>query len=323
MQIGSLTLLGIGVVLVAAVGLIAVGFTRAFVSGGTMRDRLENYTIMSSSPRDSARLRRRSRLAELRFQLNTMLSSLNSEKVTMDLLRANWHVTVTEFILIRIGLTALGFLIAWVISGSTLPGIGLALITYLAPGVLLRRRINKRQINFEKQLLDVLILVTGAVRAGFSFLQALELIVREMDAPASEEFGRVIHEASLGLSIPEALRNLTVRMNNDDLNLVVTAVEIQYQVGGNLATMLNAVSETIRERIQLFGEVRVITTQQRFTGYLLSILPFVIGGMLFIMNPDYMGRLFEPGPTICIPIGAIIGIIIGHFVIQRIAKIEI
>ena len=87
--------------------------------------------------------------------------------------------------------------------------------------------------------------------------------------------------------------------------------------------MLSAVTETIRERIRLLGEVRVVTTQQRFTGYMLSIMPFVIGGLLFMMNPEYMSRLFEPGPMLCIPIGAIAGIIIGHFVIQRIAKIDI
>jgi tight adherence protein B len=87
--------------------------------------------------------------------------------------------------------------------------------------------------------------------------------------------------------------------------------------------MLNAVSETIRERIRLFGEIRVVTTQQRYTGYLLSILPFIIGGLLFIMNPEYMSRLFQPGPLICVPIGAIAGIIMGHFVIRRITKVTI
>jgi len=323
MQIGSLTILGIGAMFVVAVGLIAVGFTRAFASGGVMRDRVETYAVIPRSSSKTAHMRRRSRLAELRFQLNTMLSSLDSEKITLDLLRANWHMTVTEFLLIRFGVTAFGFLLAWLISGSSIPGVGLAIITYLVPGLLLRRKISKRQIEFEKQLIDVLVLVTGAVRAGFSFLQALELIVREMTPPVTEEFRRVIHEASLGLSVPQALQNLATRMDNDDFNLVVTAVEIHYQVGGNLATMLSAVTETVRERIRLLGEVRVVTTQQRFTGYMLSIMPFVIGGLLFMMNPDYMSRLFEPGPMLCIPVGAITGIIIGHFVIQRIAKIDI
>lgn len=323
MQIGSLTLLGITVLLLTAIGLIAFGFRSTFANGNVLRDRIKTYAVLPSTSSQSLTMRRRSRLSEFRFQLNTMLSGLNSEKIALDLLRANWQITVTEFLLIRLGATVSGFLVAWLVFGSTIPGIGLAIITYLAPAVYLRRRINRRQVEFERQLLDVLVLITGAVRSGFSLLQALELIEQEMKPPASEEFGRVIHEASLGLSVPQALQNLAARMENDDLNLVVTAVEIQYQVGGNLATMLTAVSETIRERIRLFGEIRVVTTQQRYTGYLLSILPFVIGGLLFIMNPEYMSRLFQPGPLLCVPIGAIAGIIMGHFVIQRITKVTI
>jgi tight adherence protein B len=313
MTTGTLTLFLTLTTLGLAVGLITFGFTRLFANGNTVHERIETYAVVPRARTISPKMRRRSRISSLRFQLNTVLPSLNSEKVALELLRANWRVTVTEFILIRSTLTAAGFLMGWLISGSTLPGVGLGLLSYLAPGILLRWRINKRQINFDKQLLDVLVLITGAVRAGFSLLQALELIVRELKEPASVEFGRVIHESSLGIEVPQALRNLANRMNNDDLNLIVTAIEIQYKVGGNMATMLSAVSETIRERIRLFGEVRVITTQQRYTGYLLSVLPFAIGGIMFMMSPDYMSRLFEPGPTL----------IIGHFAIQRIDKIDI
>jgi len=170
---------------------------------------------------------------------------------------------------------------------------------------------------------DLLVLISGAVRAGFSLLQSIEVVVKEMKPPVSEEFRRVMRETGLGVSLPEALRNLAARMENGDLNLVITAIEIQYQVGGNLATMLSAVTETIRERVRLFGEVRVLTTQQRYTGYLLSVLPFFIGAMMFILNPEYMRRLFEPGPLLCIPIGALIGILLGHIVIRRIARIEV
>jgi tight adherence protein B len=252
-----------------------------------------------------------------------MLSSFSSEKVSMQLMQANLHVSVTEFILMRLGLALAGLILGWLVSQSLLPGVGLAMIAYLIPELYLRRLISKRQIQFEKQLIDVLVLINGAVRAGFSLLQALEIVMREMKPPASEEFKRVVHEVGLGLALPQALANLASRMQNDDLNLMVTSIEIHYQVGGNLATMLSAVTETIRERIRLFGEVRVITTQQRYTGYLLSVLPFIIGALLFIMNPEYMSQLFNPGPYLCIPFGAIIGIVLGHFAIQRIARIEI
>jgi tight adherence protein B len=103
----------------------------------------------------------------------------------------------------------------------------------------------------------------------------------------------------------------------------VTAIDIQYQVGGNMAVMLAAVTETIRERMRLFGEVRVITTQSRYTSYLLTALPVFIAALMFMINPKYMSRLFEPGPLLCIPIGAGVGIILGHFAIQRIIRLEV
>jgi len=317
----TLTIIGIFVLL--AIGLSLLGLTRALASGDGMHDRIHTYAAIPQDVPRRERGRRRALLARLRIRLNAMLSSFSSEKVSMKLIQANLHVSVTEFILMRMGLAFTGLILGWLVSQSLLPGVGLAMIAYLIPELYLRRLISKRQIQFEKQLIDVLVLINGAVRAGFSLLQALEIVMREMKPPASEEFKRVVHEVGLGLALPQALANLAARMQNDDLNLMVTSIEIHYQVGGNLATMLSAVTETIRERIRLFGEVRVITTQQRYTGYLLSVLPFIIGALLFIMNPEYMSQLFNPGPYICIPFGAIIGIILGHFAIQRIARIEI
>ncbi|MEE8567247.1 MAG: type II secretion system F family protein [Anaerolineales bacterium] len=317
------TLTVIGIFVLLAIGLSLLGLTRALASDDGMHDRIHTYAVIPQDVPRRERGRRRARLARLRIRLNAMLSSFSSEKVSMQLIQANLHVSVTEFILMRIGLALTGLLLGWLVSQSLLPGLGLAMIAYLIPELYLRRLISRRQIQFEKQLIDVLVLINGAVRAGFSLLQALEIVMREMKPPASEEFKRVVHEVGLGLALPQALANLAARMQNDDLNLMVTSIEIHYQVGGNLATMLSAVTETIRERIRLFGEVRVITTQQRYTGYLLSVLPFIIGALLFIMNPEYMAQLFNPGPYLCIPFGAIIGIVLGHFAIQRIARIEI
>ena len=140
---------------------------------------------------------------------------------------------------------------------------------------------NRRRQRFSRQLVDVLVLMTGSVRAGFSLLQAIEMIVREMAPPASEEFQRVLREVEIGRSVSQALGELALRMENKDLNLLVTAINIQYQVGGNMTTMLESVTETIRERIRLFGEVRVLTTQQRITSYILSLLPFFVAGIMF------------------------------------------
>lgn len=309
-------------VIVLASAAAVLGLSRAILGGEQMNERLQKYAALPMDAPQRSNLRRPSRLARLRLRLNSLLASLSSEQINMDLMRANWDITVAEYLLLRIGGTLVAFVLSWLLLGSPVPGIGLAIIVYLTPGVILRWRVSRRQIEFEKQLVDVLVLLNGAVRAGFSLLQATEIVIEEMKPPASEEFSRVRREVQLGLSFPNALRNMTARVDNDDLQLLVTAIEIQHQVGGNLATMLSAVTETIRERMRLFGEVRVLTTQQRYTSYLLSVLPFFVGGMLFLMNPAYMLRLFEPR-MVCIPIGSLAGIILGHVIIQRIAKIDV
>jgi tight adherence protein B len=177
-------------------------------------------------------------------------------------------------------------------------------------------------MNFGNQLVDVLLLMTGAVRAGYSLPQAIEVVSKELKAPVSDEFRRVRHEIGLGLSLSQALSNLVARMENDDLYLVVTAININSQVGGNIVTMLEAVTDTIRERIRLFSEVRVLTAQQRFGSYVLTFIPFAMVAALFVVNPDYMKRLFDP-QILCIPIGAVVMVIIGNFAVRRLAKIEV
>jgi len=321
MEISSLALIVGGFVVLLALGAAMSAFAIFQARGGWQKERVQLYAAVPLLT--AAGNRRRSSASRLRLRLNVMLSVLDSEKVGLQLMQANWQMTVTEFVAMRLLLTIGTFLFAWLIAGSLLPGLGLATIAYLVPGILLKRKIGKRKIGFEKQLINVLVLITGSVRAGFSMLQAIEVVVREMKPPASVEFRRVLGETGLGVPLPLALRHLAARMENDDLDLAVTAIEIQYQVGGNLATMLSVVTETIRDRVQLFGEVRVLTTQQRYTGHLLSVLPFLVAGVLFIMNPEYMSRLFVPGITLCIPFGALAGIVLGHFVIRRIARIEV
>jgi tight adherence protein B len=242
----------------------------------------------------------------------------------MQLMRADWNITATEYMLIRIGLMLVGLLLGWIFFGNVLSGVAFAILANLLPGIFLRRSASRRQIKFESQLVDVLVLITGAVKTGFSLLQAMEIVQREMQPPASDEFRRVYTEIGLGISLSQALDNLSTRMENQDLDLVVTAVKIHDQVGGNLSTMLEAVTETVRERDRLFREARVITTQQRVTSYMISVLPIAIGLLMFMLNPNYIMQLFTRGfPWLLIPIFAVLGIIAGHFVLQRITKIEV
>lgn len=302
--------------------LVITGLRRLAVGDEDLRERIQVYAaIPDLNPRRDLG-RSSGRFAMLRLRLNLMLSGLTSEKLTWQLLSANWPVSSTEFLLMRIGATLIALLFGWGAFNSLLSGLGLAAIAYLVPGLWLGRSIKIRRAKFERQLIDVLVLVNGAVRAGFSLLQALEVVTREMQAPAAEEFQRVTREVGLGLPLGEALANLSTRMQNADLNLMVTAINIHNQVGGNLATMLEAVSGTIRDRIRLFAEVRVLTTQQRYTSYILSLLPVFVASALFFLSPDYISRIFNRD-MVCIPATAAVLVVLGIVISQRMIKIEI
>ncbi len=315
-------LAALGLIVLFALGLVASGLVRTLGGGDGTYERLQIYAAIPevTQPRDLGP--GRMGLVRLRVRLNAMLSALGSEELNLQLLSASWPISVTEFILLRFAVTIIILLLGWLLFHSLVSGAALAIIAYMIPGILLNRAIHRRRLAFERQLVDVLVLINGAVRAGFSLLQAIEVVEKEMKAPASEEFHRVQREVGLGLPLSEALSNLAARMHNADLDLMVTAINIQFKVGGNLATMLTAVTETLRDRIRLFSEVRVITTQQRYTSYLISLLPFFVGAILFLMNPDYMMRLFEPN-MLCFPFGSLVGVILGNIVIRRIARIDV
>ena len=318
----TLTFFLIALIILSSGGILVFGLANVLINRNDIGDRLQVYAQIPDATSQRGLRGNRAQLIRWRIRLNHMLSSLTSEELSMQLAGANWSITETEFILIRILLTVVGFAFGWLISGSPFPGIGLGVILYLIPGFILNRSIIKRRSNFEKQLVDVLVLITSAVRAGYSLLQSMDVVVNEMNAPANEEFRRVRREVGLGLPLNQALENLNIRMQNDDLYLVVTAININSQVGGNLTTMLDAVTNTIRERVRLFGEVRAITSQQRISAYFLTMMPFIFAGILFVMNPEYARKLFRPGMTLCFPIGAVLFVLLGNLIIRQMIKIK-
>jgi tight adherence protein B len=321
-----LVVLAIVLVILIAYGLVIYGLRNIFYAGQDMGSRLADYVALPDEdiPMEAGQ-KRRVGLVRLRMRVNTMLSGLASEKLSLQLISANWPITETEYLLIRIAIVIVAFGLGTLITRNVVVGLGLVVIVYFIPDLILRRAISTRRMDFGRQLVDVLILMTGAVRAGYSLPQSIEVVSKEMRAPASDEFRRVRHEIGLGLSLSQALSNLTARMENDDLYLVTTAININSQVGGNIVTMLEAVTETIRERIRLFSEVRVLTAQQRFGSYVLTFMPVAMAAAMFVINPTYMMRLFKPPEPflICIPIGAVIMVILGNILVRRLSKIEV
>jgi tight adherence protein B len=251
-----------GLVTLAAAIFLVIVLRRTISAGDPITNRLETYLAIPEiiSRRESGRSP--TWVKGLRLQLNAAFSGLASRETTLQLMSADWPITPTEYVIVRV-VSHPGSCLSWLDQRLNLCRIGALILVYLIPGVMLSISTNRRREKFGRQLVDVLVLLTGAVRAGFSLLQAIEVVGREMASPSSEEFQRVIREVSLGRSIHQSLTDLAARMENTDLGLLVTAINIQHQVGGNLAYMLGSVTETIRDRIRLLGEVRVLTTQQR------------------------------------------------------------
>ena len=165
--------------------------------------------------------------------------------------------------------------------------------------------------------------MVNSLRAGYSTMQAMEVISNEMPVPISEEFGRVVMELQLGVPFDTAMANLMRRMPSADMDLVITAMSVQREVGGNLAEVLDAISFTIRERVRIKGEIKAMTAQGRITGYVITALPFALAGLIYMMTPDFMGVLFTDPCGYVLIIVSIIMIGLGYFVINKIVSIEV
>jgi tight adherence protein B len=202
-------------------------------------------------------------------------------------------------------------------------GILAAIIIVAVEYIYVLVRIERRSTSFTNQLGDCLMMVANALRAGFSFLQAMEMISKEMEPPISEEFKHVMRDINLGATVERALDDMDKRVGSPDFSLVVTAVLIQQQVGGDLARILDTISETIQDRIRMRREVKTLTAQGRMSGWVLILTPIALALFMTSSNPDYMDPLFKHPIGQMILVVAIIMEIIGAVVINRIVDIEV
>ena len=247
-------------------------------------------------------------------------------RVAQSLARADLKFKVGEyFALIFLSVFIVGG-IAWLLGGRNIISflIG-AVIGYLAPGIYVRQQQVRRLNRFNDQLSDMLNLMVNGLRAGYSTLQAMEAVSKELPAPICDEFRRVVQEMQIGISMDAALQNLLRRIPSDDLDFVVTAINVQREVGGNLSEILDTISFTIRERVKIKGEVRVITSQVRASGTILALIPIFLTIVLWFLNPGYLKSFLDGGPFCAALAGAVVVILIGlgYFIMMRIASIEV
>lgn len=244
------------------------------------------------------------------------------EKLQTMLVRADVPMSTGEFLAILLAVAGGGFLLgAW--RAGLLIGIVVAAALMILPIFYLKQRQAKRRNAFTNQLPDVLTLLVGSLRAGYGLSQALELVAREVPEPAAKEFQRVMRGMSLGLPMHRALEGMADRVESDDLDLVVTAINVQYEMGGNLSTVLENISETIRQRARVLREVRVLTAQQRLTGNILAGMPILLAVALSVISPGYFDAFFEEGWVRMLPLGAAVMMVLGFVFIRKIVNIKV
>ena len=333
------TLVVAGVAALAII-VIAIGIATSG-SGSGISSRLERY---ASGKQDSPKVSTgQGPISDLIAQ-SAALAQLNKvvegrdfgANLSRELARADLKLKVSEYLFIWAG-AVVGIPILFLVLGVVFPALGSpiallvgAFVGFFLPRVWLNRRKGGRLGAFNKQLPDTITLIANALRAGSSFLQAIELVVRESRPPISTEFARVIREVNLGLPFEAALENMVRRVKSDDLELMATAISIQHTVGGNLAEILDSIAFTIRERVRIKGEIRTLTAQQRLSGYVVGFLPIALVGFLFVAAPNFLKPMFEKPPEILsLPAGVIIlafggfMMFVGFMLIRRIVDIEV
>jgi tight adherence protein B len=326
---------------VAALAILLIAGGIATSGGGSgISARLERYAAgREQKPTSSGQ----GGFAEL-LQQSAALAQFNKvveqrdfgANLSREIARADLKLKVSEFLGIWAA-SIVGVPIIFVVLSLGLPALRSpiallagAFIGFMLPRLWLGRRKGGRLRAFDKQLPDTITLIANALRAGSSFLQAIELVVRESRPPVSTEFGRVIREVNLGLPFEQALENMVRRVRSDDLELMATAISIQHTVGGNLAEILDSIAYTIRERVRIKGEIRTLTAQQRLSGYVVGFLPIALAGFIFVAAPTFFDPMFlNPPGVLGLPAGVIIMgfglfmMFIGFMLIRKIVDIEV
>lgn len=258
-------------------------------------------------------------------------------RISRDLARADLKLTAGEFVMLKLGgalvMAAIGVWLATqamgYFSGSGALGSGLlgGIIGSFFPDMYVKSRAKSRVRRFNNALADTIAMLASSLRSGYSLLQSMDLVSKEGSGPVASEFRRVVQEVGLGLSTEAALANLLRRVPSDDLDLMITAVNIQHEVGGNLSQILESIAHTIRERVRIKGEIRTLTAQGRISGYVITALPVGLAIFLTVINPGYMAPMFTfgfpPKAWCCLPVTSGSMIIMGYFAIMKIVDIDV
>jgi tight adherence protein B len=245
------------------------------------------------------------------------------ERLRTELDRAGWQLRAQEFTAARLGVGLAGLALFWALSGSILLGLVVGAVAGYAPALVLSSSKRRRQKKFMEQLPDTLQLLSGTLKAGYGALQGINTVVKETEDPIAAEFQRVLTEARLGLPLEDSLEAMADRMESDDFRWIVVAMNIQRQVGGNLAELLETVSETLRGREQVRRQVQVLSAEGRLSAVVLVGLPFVLMGYMMLVNPVYIMQLFVHPMGITMTSAGVALLGVGIVWMRRLIKIDV
>ena len=293
----------------------------------TISIRIEQYVEKGSMDKSLSLTHTNSQSNGWRLRIRTMSKHFESLQwsrlIEHKLIQAGLPIRGAEFMVICLGSALTGAVIFLIFSRSILFCLIGGIIGISMPLLFMSVKIDKRKKAFNDQLSDTIILIANALRTGYSFMQAIEMVSREMAKPIGEEFARVLKEMNLGVTTEDALNNMAKRVNSEDLDLVITAVLIQRQVGGNLAVVLDSIANTIRERVKIKGQIKTLTAQGKISGLIVGLLPIVIGSIIYLLNPEYIKILFVHPMGKMMLVAGVVSQFIGMMVIRNIINIDI
>jgi tight adherence protein B len=320
----------------AAVSLAAFTLANSFGGGGALAKRLDRYTrtepaqpvAAPTSEPAAAAAPEAQLLREQKYSnwalLDQMIARRSwAERQAAELTRADLPLRVGEYLMLRWGVAGGLGVVTAVLTGMPLFGLPAAAIGYFLPRLWVKQCQRKRQRKFEDQLVEAITLLASTLKSGYSFLQGMEAVAREMPAPIGVEFDRLIKEIGVGARADEALLGLVERCRSEDLELVVTAIMIQRTVGGELAGILENIVKTVRERQKIKRDVSTLTAQQRWSGYVIGALPIVLMVLIGFGNRDYIDELLLTLHGQAMLGVAVVLEVIGFFMIRRIIAIEV
>ncbi len=299
-------------------------FQRIFLSDKRLEKRIEKYLASPGTKLDRKQydLMVYYQMTKQKVRKNMLTKEKNSKLETL-LRRSGLPLKPEEYILFKWLAAGISGFLMLLVSGNIILMIPGFLLGLLFPRWYVKKKIKERVVRFNDGLPDMISTIVGSLRAGFSFQQALKAVAEEAGSPIKEEMEGVLKEMQYGASLEDSLNDLKNRMPSEDLDLMIQAILIQRQVGGNLATVLDKIVQTIRERTKIHRQISSLTAQGRLSGIVIGLLPIILAFVLYLIEPEYIGTLFNHPIGIALTAAGLVSGTIGFLLIRKITTVEV